>query len=121
MTSKLYEYNGDYFNYIRTIKSIDDKAHIIIETIDSSKGKSHEISISKELFESKFKAIDFNWPLKLWNEKRNNFVYCLGETENPLKALYGMPPDCGHWDMEVDVNFISHHFYNHLDKKQWFK
>jgi len=38
------------------------------------------------------------------------------------QAVYGKAPKDGNWEMLVtykDGKFISEHFYEHLDKKEW--
>jgi hypothetical protein len=118
--NNLYKYIDEYFLVIKEINSIDSEKNILLNYVDSSNGEIKEKIVSSALFNSKFKKVDFRWPLKLYDEKLENYVDYLGTSDSPLKAEYGKFPEDGAWGMDVDINLISHHYYDHLDKRQWY-
>ena len=117
----LYKYIDEYFLFIKEIDSVDSKKMVMLNFVDSATGDINEKIVSSDLFKTKFKKVDFEWPLTLYDKNFKNHVEYLGGTDTVLKAEYGKMPEDGAWEMDVDINFISHHFYNHLDKKQWYK
>jgi hypothetical protein len=117
----LYQYIGEYFLFIKEIDSVDDTKGVLLNYVDHSNGDIKEKIVSLDLFKSKFKKVDFEWPFKLYDKNLKNYVVYLGGTDTILKAEYGMLPEDGAWGMDVDMNFISYHFYDHLNKKQWYK
>jgi hypothetical protein len=118
---KLFKFKDEYYGLDKeSIFGVFGDEYTILIRSNKSDGEPEKVVVPKDTFEKEFIPIDFKWPPKLYNKTYNDSIEFLNLTDDPLIAEYGMPGDKGNWCVDVDTNFISYHFYDHLNKRQWF-